>query len=216
MKGKIRDPFSALSHWVAALVSLIGMIILLLFSSRSPAWTVSLVVYGASLVLLFSASGIYHSVIAGPRRTEWLRKLDHAAIYILIAGTYTPMCVNAFSGFWQWGLLALIWSLALIGIVVKLVVIRAPRWLTAGVYVVMGWLSLLAVGEMLAKLGPATIAWLFTGGVIYTAGAVVYITKKMDFLPGRFGFHEVWHLFVILGAAAHFAAVLTLVRGGLA
>ena len=136
------------------------------------------------------------------------RKVDHAAVYFLIAGTYTPFCVNAFSGFWKRGMLTIIWSLALIGILVKVFYIRAPRWLNAGIYVVMGWLAVGAVGQMLAALPAWVLTWLIIGGVIYTLGAVVYITKIFNFKPGVFGFHEMWHIFVLLAAAAHFVAVL--------
>jgi hemolysin III len=139
---------------------------------------------------------------------EIFRKVDHAAIYGLIAGTYTPFCVNAFDGFWKWGMLGIIWSLAIIGIVVKVFYIRAPRWLNAGIYVVMGWLAVGAAGPMLAALPIWVLTWLIIGGVIYTLGAVVYITKIFNFKPGVFGFHEMWHIFVMLAAAAHFVAVL--------
>ncbi len=136
-----------------------------------------------------------------------LRQLDHSAIYLLIAGTYTPFCLLAFSGFWKWGLFSIIWSIAVIGIIVKLFIMNAPRWLTAGTYVVMGWLCLGAVGQMLQALPAGALLWLAAGGIIYTLGAIVYITRILDFVPGRFGFHEVWHIFVILGAIAHFIAI---------
>jgi hemolysin III len=140
-----------------------------------------------------------------------LRKIDHSAIYLLIAGTYTPFCINAFNGFWKWGLLGIIWSLALIGITVKIFIIRAPRWLNAGIYVAMGWLCLAAIGEMISALPVWVLAWLLIGGITYTLGAVVYITKIFNFAPGIFGFHEVWHIFVLLAAIAHFIAVLGVV-----
>ena len=139
---------------------------------------------------------------------EIFRKLDHAAIYCLIAGTYTPFCVNAFSGFWNWGLLSIIWALALIGIITKLFYIRAPRWLNAGIYLVMGWLCISAIGQMLALLPVWVLSWLIVGGLLYTFGAIIYITKIFNFVPGTFGFHEIWHIFVLLAAAAHFVAVL--------
>jgi hemolysin III len=137
-----------------------------------------------------------------------LRKIDHSAIFLLIAGTYTPFCINAFDGFWKWGMLSIIWSLAAIGIIVKVFYINAPRWLNAGIYVVMGWMCVGASGQMLATLPAWVFIWLITGGVIYTLGAVVYITKIFNFKPNVFGFHEVWHIFVILAAAAHFVAVM--------
>ena len=147
-------------------------------------------------------------VSAKPRVIEVLRKFDHSAIYLLIAGTYTPICFNMFSGFWKWGLLAIVWALALTGIGFKIFIIKSPRWLTAGIYVVMGWLCILGLQEMLAVLPAGALAWLAVGGVIYTLGAVIYITKIFDFVPGKFGFHEIWHIFVILGALAHFILVL--------
>lgn len=214
MLPRLREPVNAFTHLggaVAAVIATAGLFALVSFSDPQVPWVVSLLVYGLSLCLMFFASGIYHAVSAGPRVTAVLRKLDHSAIYLLIAGTYTPFCVIAFTGFWQWGFLVLIWTLAVVGIVVKLFIIRAPRWITAGVYVVMGWLSVFAIQEMLASLPAASILWLLIGGLTYTAGAVVYITKMMDFYPGLFGFHEVWHIFVILGAVSHFLAVVNLI-----
>lgn len=205
---KLREPVNALTHLITAGVAVIGQVALLVVGWADPAKVAALLVYGVSLISLFLASGVYHAAQVKPRVLEWLRKMDHAAIYLLIAGTYTPFCVIAFDGFWRWGMLSIIWALAVIGIAVKVFVIRAPRWLTAGVYVVMGWLSLAAIGEMLSALPAGALAWLVAGGIIYTLGALVYITKALNFWPGRFGFHEVWHIFVMLGALAHFIAIL--------
>ena len=208
MLSKFREPVNALTHLITAGVAVIGQVALLVVGWADPVKIAALLVYGLSLVSLFLASGVYHMAQVKPRVLEILRKIDHSAIYLLIAGTYTPFCVIAFDGFWRWGLLAIIWSLALIGIVIKIFIIRAPRWLTAGVYVLMGWLSIAAIGEMITSLPAGALAWLLAGGVVYTLGALVYITKTMNFLPGRFGFHEVWHIFVILGALAHFIAII--------
>ena len=199
---------NSLTHWVGAALALAGLVALLIVGWSTPAKVLSLAVYGVSLIAMFSASATYHMVQVKDRVLEVFRKVDHAAIYFLIAGTYTPFCVNAFDGFWKWGLLSIIWSLALVGIIVKVFYIRAPRWLNAGIYVVMGWLSISAVGQMLAVLPGWVLGWLLAGGVIYTLGAVVYITKIFNFKPGVFGFHEMWHIFVMLAAAAHFVAVL--------
>ena len=211
MLKKLREPVNSLTHWGGALLALIGLIALLIVGGGTPARIISLLVYGLSLIFLFSASATYHMVRVKEKALEIFRKIDHAAIYFLIAGTYTPFCVNAFSGFWKWGLLSIIWSLALTGIIVKVFYIRAPRWLNAGIYLVMGWLCLAAIGQMLAVLPVWVISWLIAGGIIYTLGAVVYITKIFNFFPGVFGFHEVWHIFVMLAAAAHFVAVLGVV-----
>ena len=208
MLNKLREPVNSLTHWAGAALALAGLIALLVVGWGTPAKIISLAVYGVSLIAMFSASATYHMVRVKDRALEIFRKVDHAAIYLLIAGTYTPFCVNAFEGFWKWGMLTIIWSLALIGISVKVFYIRAPRWLNAGIYLVMGWLAVAAAGQMLAALPAWVFIWLIIGGALYTLGAVVYITKIFNFKPGVFGFHEMWHIFVLLAAAAHFVAVL--------
>ena len=214
MYSRFRDPISGLTHLGGAIASAGGLVALLVLGWQGVEKVVSLFIYGLSLVGLFSASATYHLARVRPKVQEILRKLDHAAIYLLIAGTYTPFCLNAFSGFWRWGLLAIVWSLAAVGILVKVFTINAPRWLSAGLYLLMGWLCAAAIGEMLAVLPAYVLGWLLAGGVIYTLGALVYITRVMDFWPGRFGFHEVWHIFVLLGAAAHFVAVTGVILPG--
>ena len=208
MLKKLREPVNSLTHWAGALLALGGLVALLIIGWDTPAKIASLAIYGVSLIAMFSASATYHMVRVKDRALEIFRKVDHAAIYLLIAGTYTPFCVNAFEGFWKWGMLTIIWSLAVIGITVKVFYIRAPRWLNAGIYLVMGWLALAAAGQMLAALPAWVLTWLIIGGVLYTLGAVVYITKIFNFKPGVFGFHEMWHIFVLLAAAAHFVAVI--------
>jgi hemolysin III len=203
-----RQPVSGLTHLLAAVAALAGWAALLLIGGfRSFGRTAALSIYGLSLVLMFGASAAYHLAKAAPKGLTLLRKLDHSAIFLLIAGSYTPICALRLEGFWRVGMLAMIWSLALIGIGVKIFIVEAPRWLTAGVYVVMGWLAVFAVKPLLAALPAGALVWLAAGGLIYTGGAAVYILKKPDFVPGVFGFHEVWHIFVILAAVAHFIAI---------
>ncbi len=208
MLKKLREPVNGLTHLGAAIAAGIGLIILVVIGWGNIGKTISLTVYGISLILLFAASAIYHMVRARPSILNNLRKLDHSAIYILIAGTYTPFCFNLFTGFWQWGMLILIWGLAIIGVAVKLLWMDAPRWLYTGVYIAMGWLALLGSKELLATLPAGAIAWLLIGGITFTVGAIIYATKSFNFFPGKFGFHEVWHIFVILGALAHFIGIL--------
>ena len=208
MLKKLREPVNSLTHWAGAILALAGLIALLIVGWGTPLKVVSLIIYGVSLIFLFSASATYHMVQVKDKALEIFRKVDHAAIYCLIAGTYTPFCINAFTGFWKWGMLTIIWSLAIIGIVIKVFIIRSPRWLNAGIYVAMGWLCVGASGQLLAALPAWVLTWLIIGGVIYTLGAVVYSTKMFNFVPGVFGFHEVWHIFVLLAAAAHFVAVM--------
>ena len=208
MFKKLREPVNSLTHWGGAILALIGLIALLIVGWSKPAKIISLTIYGLSLIAMFSASAAYHAVRVKQKALEIFRKIDHSAIYLLIAGTYTPFCVNAFHGFWKWGMLSIIWTLAIIGIVVKVFYIKAPRWFNTGIYLAMGWLCIAAIGQMLAVLPVWVIGWLVAGGVIYTIGAIVYVTRIFNFFPGVFGFHEIWHIFVMLAAAAHFVAVL--------
>ena len=207
MRLVLREPVNGLTHLVAAMAATVGLVILLYLAYGALPEQVAILIYGSSLVLMFSASAAYHLVKSNPQVMLWLRKLDHSAIYLLIAGTYTPICVHFFTGFWRWGILAIIWAMALAGIGVKLFVIRAPRWLTAGIYLLMGWLAVIATREILAVMPVGALAWLLAGGFLFTLGALVYILKRPDFFPGVFGFHEMWHIFVILGCLAHFILV---------
>jgi hemolysin III len=211
MLTKFRDPVSGLTHLGAAVAAGFGLVLLLVLGRGDPAKELSLLVYGLSLVLLFAASAAYHLAQVEPVALLRLRKFDHSAIYLLIAGSYTPICLHFFGDFWQWGLLGIIWMMAVSGVIVKLFVIHAPRWITAGIYLVMGWLSVLALPQMLANMPAGALAWLVAGGLFYTLGAVVYVLKKPDFYPGHFGFHEIWHIFVILGAFSHFIVVAVFV-----
>ena len=211
MLKNLREPVNSLTHWAGAVLSLAGMIVLLIVGWGTPAKVASLIIYGTSLIFLFSASATYHMVQVKDKVLVTFRKIDHAAIYFLIAGTYTPFCVNAFTGFWKWGMLIIIWSLAIIGIGVKVIFIRAPRWLNTVIYLLMGWLCVGASGQLLAALPVWVLTWLIIGGGLYTLGAIVYITKIFNFIPGVFGFHEVWHIFVLLAAAAHYIAVMGVV-----
>jgi hemolysin III len=207
----MREPVNGLTHLGGAIAAAIGLVALLIIGWDGIGKVISLLIYGLSLIGLFASSATYHLADVRPKIQEILRKVDHSAIYLLIAGTYTPFCINAFTGFWRWGLLTIIWSLAGIGILVKLFTVNAPRWLSAGTYVLMGWLCIAAIGEMLVTLPTFALTWLVAGGIIYTLGALVYITKIMNFWPGKFGYHEVWHIFVLLGALAHFVAVVGVV-----
>jgi len=205
---QIREPFNAISHFFAAIAAAGGSIYLILQNLSDLKVWVAFLLYGLSLVMLFLASAIYHSSNGNDQTLLRLRKFDHAAIYFLIAGSYTPICIYFFQGFWQWGLLTIIWILAVVGVAVKMFIIRAPRWVTAGVYLIMGWLSIVGVEEIIARMPLGAIIWLVAGGLFYTIGAIIYMTKKLNLIPGVFGFHEIWHLFVIFGAFSHFMIMI--------
>jgi hemolysin III len=206
-RSALREPVSGLTHLGAAIAAAFGLIVLLVLGWDEPVKEVSLFIYGLSLILMFTASATYHMVNAGPVVEGRLRKFDHSAIYILIAGTYTPICLYFFTGFWKWGMVVIIWTLALIGVGVKLFFIRAPRWVNAGVYLVMGWLGALGFRQILGAMEPTAIAWLVAGGLLFTVGALIYVTKRPDPWPGVFGFHEIWHIFIILACLAHYILI---------
>jgi hemolysin III len=210
MLSKLREPVNGLTHLGGAILGFLGMIAMLFVARGDPTKIVSVLVYSLGLMAMFLASGIYHTAMVKPDILQILRKIDHSAIFLLIAGTYTPFCLLAFKGFWHWGLLVLIWAIAAIGILVKVFYINSPRWLHTGIYIVMGWLCVMAAPQMPSVLPLAATVGLFVGGILYTLGAVVYATKILDFIPGKFGFHEVWHIFVLLGALAHFIAIMAL------
>jgi hemolysin III len=207
MEEIARRPLSGRMHLAAALAAVVGSVVLILTGRPDPVKMIALAVYGLSLIFLLGSSAAYHLIRADPTVIVRLRKLDHAAIYVLIAGSYTPICAIMFRGFWRWGFLTVIWSLAAAGIIVKMFIITAPRWITAGVYVILGWSSLASAGEAWRALPAGALIGLAVGGLIYTIGAVIYITKKLDLFPGKFGFHEVWHVFVILAALAHYLTI---------
>lgn len=204
---RLREPINGLSHLGAALAAVAGLVLLLDLARPFPERLSGLLVYGLTLVIMFASSAAYHLVDSSPAVIESLRKLDHSAIYLLIAGTYTPLCLHFFTGFWRTGILVIVWSLALIGVGIKLLVIRAPRGLTAGVYLGMGWLSVLGIGQILRTMPGGALFWLLVGGLFYTVGAGVYVAKRPNLAPGVFGFHELWHIFVILGALSHYLAI---------
>lgn len=206
--NRFREPVNGLMHYFAAVAAVVGLVVLVILSQDDFFKQMSLVVYGVTLILLLLASSAYHLIVARPERIQFLRKLDHTAIYFLIAGTYTPICFNMLDGFWRWGLLAIIWAMALAGTGLKIAFIKAPRLLTAAIYIVMGWLGIAAGGELLRAFPAGALAWLLAGGICFTVGAVVYVTKIMNFKPGVFGFHEVWHIFVVAGCLCHYMLIL--------
>jgi hemolysin III len=195
---------NALTHAVGVALALAGLAVLVIIASlhRSPRQLVSYSIYGVTLVLLYSASTVYHG-ISLPRAKRLLRTLDHAAIYLLIAGTYTPFALISLRGAWGWSLLGLIWALAAIGIVFKIFFIgRFPRTSTV-LYLAMGWLALIAVRQLFANLPRQGLVLLFAGGLCYSIGVLFFA------FDGRLRFnHAVWHLFVLAGSVCHFFAVL--------
>jgi hemolysin III len=194
---------NSVTHGVGALLSVVGLIVLVAYSvlTGDPVRVVASVVYGVSLVLEYTASTLYHA-LPQPRAKHVFKILDHSGIYLLIAGSYTPFLLITLQGAGGWWMAAGIWALALIGIVVEGFWAYRPKWLSASVYLLMGWLAIFAIKPMIANLPSQGVALLVAGGLAYTIGTPFYVLKKVPY------FHMVWHLWVLAGSALHFFAVL--------
>ena len=202
---------NALTHGLGVVLSAVGGAVLITLAAMwGDAWhVVGASIFVASLVLLYTASTVYHAVpVAWTRARKRLQVFDHCAIYVLIAGTYTPFTLVGLRGPWGWTLFGLTWGLAAAGVVFKLFTAGRFTLVSTGLYVAMGWLIVIAIKPMLAVLTPGTLAWLVAGGVAYTAGTVFYLSKRIPYA------HAIWHLFVLAGSACHFAAVLAQVLAG--
>jgi len=209
MHTVFRDPISGLTHLAGAIFAIVALCILV---SRAAVYgdtwhIVSFAIFGATLFLMFASSALYHLVHAPVHVILWLKRIDHIAIFMLIAGTYTPFCLVPLHGTTGWVLFIAVWSLALAGIALKLFWISAPRWLSTLVYVGMGWLVVFAAEPAMAQIPADALWWLLYGGIAYSLGALVYAFKWPDPWPRWVGFHEIWHLFVMAGAFCHFWSV---------
>lgn len=206
---RLKEPFSGASHFVGAVLSLAALLVLIL-AARGRAWhLVGFSLYGASLVALFAASALYHSLRAAPRTVARLQRIDFIAIFLLIAGTYAPLCLVTLRGPWGWGLLAAEYGLALGGIAaVAFLRHRFPAWLRVTLYAVMTWLAVFVTAPLLTLLSASGFAWLMAGILTYTVGTIILATDRPHLLPGRFSAHDLWHLFVIGGSACHFILML--------
>jgi hemolysin III len=202
MKPRLRG----VSHQYAFYVALAAGAALVVLARGGEA-RVAALVYAFSLAAMFGASALYHRIDWSPRPRAWLRRLDHSMIFVLVAGTYTPFALLVLAPVLGWTVLGVVWGGALAGVVISLVWIDAPRWLTAVLYVALGWASVVTMPQLWDRAGAMAVALLATGGLLYTAGAVVYARRRPDPVPRVFGYHEVFHVLVIAAAAVHFAAV---------
>lgn len=210
MNRYVREPINGLTHLAGAILAIIGLVFLMLKGNQtlnSSFELSSLVVFGVSMFLLYSASATYHMVIASSNVIAWLRRLDHSMIFVLIAGTYTPFCVITLPGTIGWVVLIVIWITAISGILFKLIWFHSPRWLSTGLYILMGWLIIFAIVPLSANLALPGLILLIAGGVIYTLGGVIYAIKPKWLESKYLGFHEIFHLFILAGSLAHFLSI---------
>ena len=207
MMTRFREPVNGFTHLLGVFLGFGALVWLIVMTHDHTAKLVSVTIYGVSVILLYAASTTFHLVNGSERTVLFLRRLDHAAIYIMIAGTYTPIVYNVLSGYWRWGVLAVMWALAAVGIVYKLLFLHGNRnHLSTLLYVLMGWLAILILPQALALMEPEAILLIAAGGLVYTAGAVVFALQKPNF-HRHFGHHELWHLFVLGGSILHFIAI---------
>lgn len=206
---RLRDPFSAISHFVGAGAAVLGFGYLVCRVWNHALAVVAFGVYGACLTLLYVASALYHSV---ETRSKWLQRLDHMAIYLMIAGTYTPICLLAIRGPDGYFMLAAEWLMAAIGIIANTCFAGGPKALRLILYLLMGWLAVGAVPVLLRTMPISAMLWMLAGGLAFTGGTVIYATGRPKLWPGTFGAHDLWHVFVLCGSACHFVMMLSAAR----
>ena len=207
--GSQRPLLRGVFHLGAAIAATAGAAWLLLIADSPPAY-IGGAIFAASLILLYGISGSYHSFSWKPTQRRILRRLDHAMIFVLIAGTYTPLCLKL-SLAWGIPILSVVWGIAGVGILLRLVWMGGPRWLSVALYVTLGWTALVGVSEIVQEFAFAPLAMLALGGVLYTLGGAVYAARRPDPWPRVFGYHEVFHLLVIAGSAVHYSLIAAFV-----
>jgi hemolysin III len=202
LRPLLRGVSHAVSFWIALAASIVLVAVVDPGAERLAA-----VIYGIGMCTLFGASGTYHRWRWNPRWRPLLRRVDHAAIFVFIAASYTPISLLVLDGAWRWTILAVVWAGAAGGVLMSIFWIDAPRWLVAGVYLALGWVAVAATPKLVGSLPGAPLALLAAGGILYSAGAVIYALKRPDPWPKVFGFHEVFHALVIAAAVTHFVAI---------
>lgn len=215
IKEHIKDPGSAITHFIGMLMAIFAAVPLLIKAAHEPGriYIISIAIYAASLILLYAASTTYHAFDKSPKINTILKKIDHMMISVLIAGSYTPICLLVLKGKTGIILLSIVWGIALGGILIKAFWVYCPKWVSSVLYIGMGWTCVLAFTQILNSMSPAAFGWLLAGGIIYTVGGVIY-ALKLPIFNGKhknFGSHEIFHLFVMGGSACHFIVMYAFV-----
>lgn len=215
---KLKDPGSAITHFIGMLMAMFASVPLLIkaFSGGRDVYLCSLV-FAISMILLYGASTMYHSFDRGERVNKVLKKLDHAMIFVLIAGSYTPVCLLVIGGRTGLVLLGLVWGVGLLGIIFKMFWVTCPKWLSSVMYIAMGWMCVMAFSPIINNMTKVEFAWLLAGGIIYTVGGVIYAIKtpRVKAYNERhkfFGTHEIFHIFVMVGSMCHFILIYQVIK----
>lgn len=210
-KHHIKEPGSAITHFIGMLMAIFAAVPLLIKAAHEPSriYIISLAIYAASLILLYAASTSYHTFDISPKINTILKKIDHMMISVLIAGSYTPVCLIVLKGKTGIILLSIVWAIAIAGILIKAFWVYCPKWVSSVLYIGMGWTCVLAFTQILNNMSLAAFGWLLAGGIIYTVGGVIYALKLPIFNSRHknFGSHEIFHLFVMGGSACHFVVM---------
>lgn len=207
----LREPINGLTHMTGAVLSLIGLIVMLIkviYSNGTGLEYFSVILFGISMILLYSASATYHSVIANSTVIKRLKKLDHSMIFVLITGSYAPFCLLALKNSIGKNLFLAVGICAIVGIIFKLFWVTCPRWLSSIMYISIGWLAIFAIYPLSKILSTGGTLLLVLGGILYTVGSIIYALKKDRIKIGYFGCHEIFHIFIMLGSICHFFCVL--------
>ena len=215
IKKHVKDPGSAITHFIGMLMAVFAAVPLIIKATHepSPIYVVSIAIYAASLILLYAASTTYHTFDRSEKVNTILKKIDHMMISVLIAGSYTPICLLVLGGRLGIILLAIVWSIAIAGILIKAFWVYCPKWVSSVLYIGMGWTCVLAFTQLLNSMSPAAFGWLLAGDLIYTAGGIIYALKLPIFNMKHkdFGSHEIFHLFVMGGSICHFVVMYAFV-----
>lgn len=210
----IKEPGSAITHFIGMLMAIFAAVPLLIKAAHEPSriYVISLAVYSASMILLYAASTTYHTFDISAKINTILKKWDHMMISVLIAGSYTPICLLVLKGKTGLILLAIVWSFAIVGILIKAFWVYCPKWISSVLYIGMGWTCVLAFTQILNSMSRTSFIWLLTGGIIYTVGGIIYALKLPIFNSKHknFGSHEIFHLFVMGGSMCHFVVMYAL------
>lgn len=206
MRWKLRDPVSGLTHFIGILLAIIGLIALLIRANGPfTVWhAVSFSIFGGAMILLYTFSTLYHWLPLSGKSLKVFRKIDHIMIFVFIAASYTPVCLITLRGAWGWSIFGSVWGLTIAGFFLKIFWLNAPRFLYTLIYLFMGWIIIIAIWPLINMMVPLGLLWMVTGGLFYTIGATIYAAKKPDPWPKIFGFHEIFHLFIMFGSFSHY------------
>lgn len=210
----LREPVNGFTHLAGAILSFVGLLALVIKTTLTSPTVIDItavIIFGVSMILLYSASATYHLVVSSDKVLKFLRKLDHSMIFILIAGSYTPFCLIALEEAHGWALFIIIYAIAIAGVLFKMLWFKCPRWISTSIYIGMGWMALFIISPLYNAISPQGVFALALGGVFYTIGGIIYGIKPKCLKFKYLGYHEIFHIFVLLGSITHFICVFNYV-----